>query len=136
MGGFHQLPRVNCRLGHKAFKDSRALHELCDGNQLNLPICRRSDDTLFNMVAPKNIKNITKYSFGYKFTDRQIAYTNAKRIQINKKMMDIIVKKKKNKPFELKKQSYDTNPQDMLLLPDMPVIARINSTKYDISNNK
>ena len=56
VGDFDQLPPVNCRLGHTTFRDSRALYELCDGNQLNLTVCRRSDDTLFNMVAPKNIK--------------------------------------------------------------------------------
>ena len=61
VGDFEQLPPVKCRLGKTCFKDSRALWELCDGNKVTLTICRRSDDTLFNMVAPANIGKIRKH---------------------------------------------------------------------------
>ena len=60
VGDCGQLPPVKCRLGNTCVKDSRALWELCDGNKLTLTVCRRSDDTLFNMVAPDNISKIKK----------------------------------------------------------------------------
>ena len=60
VGDFEQLPPAKCRLGNTIVKDSRALWELCDGNKLTLTVCKRSDDTLFNMVAPDNISKIKK----------------------------------------------------------------------------
>jgi len=89
VGDFEQLPPVKCRLGNTCFKDSKALWELCDGSKLTLTICRRSDDTSFNMVAPDNTSKIKKASFGNEFTDRHVSYTNARRIQVNKQMIDI-----------------------------------------------
>ena len=53
--------------------------------QVNINKCRRSDDTLFKMLVPENIKNITKSTFGNKMTNKHICYTNKKRIEINKK---------------------------------------------------
>ena len=89
VGDFEQLPPVQCRFRNTSFKDFSALWELCDGNKLTLTICRRSDDTLFNMVAPDNISKIQKTSFGNKFTDRHVSYTNAKRTPANGHMMDM-----------------------------------------------
>ena len=60
VGDFEQLPPVKCKLGNTCFKDSRARWELCDGKKLTLTVCRRSDDTLFNMVAPANIGTVRK----------------------------------------------------------------------------
>ena len=39
------------------------------------------------MLKREHINKITKSSFGNKFTDRHIAYTNAKRMQVNNEMM-------------------------------------------------
>jgi len=136
VGDFEQLPPVKCRLGNRIFEDSRALYELCDGNKLTLTVCRRSDDTLFNMVAPGIISKIQKTSFGNKFTDRHLAYTNAKIIQINKQMVDIYVKRKKQKPLELPKLNYDKNSQEVKLLTGTPIIAGINNKMNDIYNNE
>jgi len=89
VGDFEQLPPIKCRVGDTCFKDSRALLELCDGIILMLTVCRRPDDTLFNMVVPDNMTEIRNTSFGNKFTDRHLAYTNAKRIQVNRQMMEM-----------------------------------------------
>ena len=51
-------------------------------------------------------------------------------------MMDIFVKRKKQKALELPKLEYDKNSQDVRLLPGMPIIARINSTINEILNNE
>ena len=59
------------------------------------------------MVAPANIGKITKNPFGNEFTDRHLAYTNAKRIPVNRQMMDMYVKRKKQKPLERPKLKYD-----------------------------
>ena len=63
-GDFLQLLPVKDRLGTRSYKDSIALHELCNGNKLTLTKCRRSDDILFNMLLPENIHKITKATFG------------------------------------------------------------------------
>ena len=135
-GDFLQLLPVKDRLKNCDYKDSLALKQLCDENQLILTKCRRSDDTLFNMLLPENINNITKSTFGNKFTDRHISCTNATRIKVNRRMMDQVVKQKKKKPLRLEKLFYDKNSQDVELLPGMPIIARINEKKLNIFNNE
>ena len=52
-GDFSQLLPVKDRIEGCNYKDSLALHELCDGNRLQLTKCRRSDATLFNMLLPE-----------------------------------------------------------------------------------
>ena len=62
-GDFAQLLPVKDRIEDCNYKDSQALHELCDGNRIQLTKCRRSDATLFNMLLPENIKKIKKIRF-------------------------------------------------------------------------
>ena len=112
------------------------MHELCDGNKLQLTKCRRSDDTLFNMLLPENINNITKNTFTNHFTNQHISFTNAKRIEINKRMMDQVVRQKRKMPLRLNKLDYDKNSQNVELLSGMPIIARINAKDFDICNNE
>ena len=92
------------------------MHNLCDGNKLQLTKCRRSDDTLFNMLLPENINNITKNTFTNHFTNQHISFTNAKRIEINKRMMDQVVRQKRKMPLRLPKLDYDKNSQNVELL--------------------
>ena len=136
-GDFAQLKPVNERILDCNYKNSIALHELCDGNRLQLTNCRRSDATLFNMLLPENINKIKKREFGNKMTDMHISFTNKKRIEINKLMMDKIIKENPNeKVLELKKLSYDDNSQDVTLLKGMPIIARRNCKEFNIANNE
>ena len=100
-GDFEQLMPVKDRVKKCDYKNSLALHELCDGNKLQLTKCRRSDDTLFNMLLPENINNITKNTFTNHFTNQHISFTNAKRIEINKRMMDQVVRQKRKMPLRL-----------------------------------
>ena len=135
-GDFNQLLPVNDRVGEVDYKNSSALHELVDGNRIQLSKCRRSDDVLFKMLNPKKIMKLKKQQFGNEFTDYHISFTNAKRKEINKTMMDKYVTKKKKKPLELPALKYDGNSQDVKLLAGMPVIARVNNKEYDIVNNQ
>jgi hypothetical protein len=122
-GDFAQLLPVKDRIEDCNYKNSLALHELCDGNRLELTKCRRSDAILFNMLRPENINNIKKTDFQNKMTNRHIAFTNKKRIAINKMEMDRVIKLKKVKAFELKALSYDPNSQDVKLCAGMPVLS-------------
>ncbi len=135
-GDFAQLLPVKDRIEDCNYKNSLALYELCDGNRLELTKCRRSDAILFNMLRPENINNIKKTNFQNKMTTRHIAFTNKKRIAINKMEMDRVIKLKKVKAFELKALSYDPNSQDVKLCAGMPVIARKNNKELNIFNNE
>jgi ATP-dependent exoDNAse (exonuclease V) alpha subunit len=135
-GDFAQLLPVKDRIEDCNYKNSLALHELCDGNRLELIKCRRSDATLFNMLLPGNINKIKKTDFQNKMTNRHIAFTNKKRIAINKMEMDKMIKQKKVKALELEGLCYDPNSQDVRLCTGMPVIARKNSKELNIFNNE
>jgi ATP-dependent exoDNAse (exonuclease V) alpha subunit len=88
------------------------------------------------MLLPENINNIQKSSFQNKMTNRHICFTNEKRIQINKLMMDQEIKRKKAKALELPGLTYDQNSQDVRLCTGMPVIARKNNKELNIFNNE
>ena len=148
-GDFLQLRPVKDRVKHCNYRNSIALHELCDGQRLQLSKCRRSDDTLFKMTLPSNINKIRKkkdellysyknsvFAFPNKFTCKHLSFTNATRMLVNRTMMDKFVKEKKLKPLKLEQLVYDKNSQDVKLLPGMPVIARINSKGLGFVNNQ
>ena len=69
-------------------------------------------------------------------TNRHIAFTNKKRIEINKIMMDQTIRNKKVKALELPALDYDPNSQDVRLCTGMPVIARKNCKLLHIYNNE
>ena len=141
---YDQLLPVNDRVGIIDYKNSCALHELCDGNRLELTTCRRADRTLFDMLHPSNIMKLKREQFapsaslGSNDTEcwKHISFTNKKRKEINQKMMDKFVKEKKKKYLELKKLSYDDNSQDVKLVQGMPIISRVNCKDYEIVNNQ
>ena len=135
-GDFAQLKPVNERILDCNYKSSIALHELCDGNRLQLTKCRRSDDKLFNMLLPHNINKIKKKDFTNKMTNMHISFTNKKRIEINKLMMNkIILENPDENVIEFKKLYYDDNSQDVKIIKGMPIIARRNCKELNIANN-
>jgi ATP-dependent exoDNAse (exonuclease V) alpha subunit len=137
-GDFAQLLPVKERIENCDYKESIALYELCDGQRIQLSKCRRSDDRLFNMLLPNNINNVKITDFTHFYADRHISFTNKKRIQINKYMMDKVVKANKGRKQILKfnKLAYDDNSQDVELLSGMPIIARKNCKELNICNNE
>jgi ATP-dependent exoDNAse (exonuclease V) alpha subunit len=135
-GDFAQLLPVKDRIENCDYKNSLALHELCDGNRLELTKCRRSDAVLFNMLSPENINNIKRKDFKNKMTNRHISFTNKKRMEINKIMMDQTIRNKKIKALELPALDYDPNSQDVRLCAGMPVISRKNSKELHIFKNE
>ena len=135
-GDFSQLLPVGDRLEDCDYKNKLALHELCDGNKFELSKCRRSDDTLFNMLKDDNISNIKKEQFTNDSTFQNICYTNKKRIAVNEIMMQKHKRLVKEKPLMLPKLEHDENSQDVQLMRGVPVIARVNSKSLDIANNE
>ena len=135
-GDFAQLLPVKDRVENCDYKNSLALHELCDGNRLELLKCRRSDATLFNLLLPNNINKIQKKDFKNAMTSRHICFTNKKRLEINQLMMDQFIKKKKVKGLFLKGLDYDQNSQDVLISSGMPIISRKNNKELNIYNNE
>ena len=82
-GDFGQLDPAKDRIKYCDYKNSIALHELCNGARAEVATCRRSDDTLFKMLLQENIVNTRRYEklcttlsynnkrfFGDKFTEK------------------------------------------------------------------
>jgi ATP-dependent exoDNAse (exonuclease V) alpha subunit len=130
-----QLEPVNDRCNFD-YKNSLALFEIVDSNRLTLTKCRRANDELFEMLKPGNIEKLTKDDFEHVNYDRNLSFTNKKRMAINKMEMDKMIKQKKVKALELKALDYDPNSQDVRLCTGMPVIARKNSKLLHIFNNE
>ena len=135
-GDFNQLMPVNDRVVDCDYKQSPALHELVDGNRLQLSKCRRSDDKLFNLVRFENIKQLNKEQFNREITNTHLAFTNIKRIEINSNMMNKVAKTKHKKPLVFKKLDHDDSSQDVKLFAGTPIIAKRNNKAFDICNNE
>ena len=76
---FRQFLPVNGRVEGCNYGDSSALRELCDKNMIQLTKRRRSDDRLFKLCQPANIRNIKTSEFRSKLTKRHICFTNKNR---------------------------------------------------------
>jgi ATP-dependent exoDNAse (exonuclease V) alpha subunit len=138
-GNFDQLKPVNDRAEFD-YEKSPALFELSDGQLLHLTECKRQNDEYFNLIHPKNIYKIKKTQFTSNFTSKHLAYTNKKRIEVNQKMMQLFLKKKKlsltsKGVLKLEKNIHDPNSQDVYLYKDMPIISKANNKHYQIVNN-
>ena len=120
---------------HGNYNQSYALHHLVDGRLVVLTNCRRSDDRLFNLSLDVNKIDVNGY-IADKIPMQHLCFTNSVRKQVNLTMMREHVKKKNVKDivYHLKKDGEDS--QDVLLCRGMPVISRVNNSKYDIVSNE
>ena len=132
-GDFEQLLPVNDRMIYN-YKESPALHEICDGNRLNLLQCRRASNELYEMC--KNVDSVNKSDYDNKFTKTNLTFTNKKRIAINKTVMESAAKLNKKRKIQLLKLGYDENSQDVTLFPTVPIIAKKSLKELNISNNQ
>jgi hypothetical protein len=80
--------------------------------------------------------SVEKTNFKSDFTFKHLCYTNKKRIEINDIMMMKRYKAYKKTPLKLSKSEFDENSQDVILCPQVPVIAHVNCKKLDIVNNE
>ncbi len=139
-GDFAQLLPVNDRIENLGYANSPALHELSDGNNLNLTTCRRSDNEVYNMCLPENINELRKSDSTHDKTKYNLCYTNVIRKKINKEKMDQAVELNRTvgrqTVVHLKAFKFDENSQDVALLPNTPIIARMTSDEFNIMNNE
>ena len=106
---------------------------------IQLTKCRRSDDTLFNMLLKHNIGKIIAKDFPEEFTQRHLCFTNDVRKKANNIMMEQHAKnarKKKTAILELPALDYSQNSQDVKLTAGTPLIARVNHRDHDLNNNE
>lgn len=137
-GDYLQLLPIQDRYIYGNYKDSLALHELVDGNRIELHTCRRANKELFNIC--KDVNNIDINQYGNKKCMINLCWTNKKRMKINKTCMPEFTinegrrTKKRMQTVKLKALPWDGNSQDVEICKGMPVIARINYTSLDICN--
>ena len=132
IGDFAQFKPVN-DVYTGSYKDSPALHHLCDGQQINLTKCRRSDSELFNLYT--NIDSVDASRFPYnELSDLNIAYTHKTRKYVNRKCMD---KFSQNKEYLTAPRSLmNKKTQETKLFAGMPIVAHRNMKKEEIYNSE
>ena len=141
VGDYNQLSPIDDRIQQNIdysfdYKNSVALKELCDYNILKLTKCRRSDDILYNMCKFENIDTIDTSVFGSEFTRRHLAYTNKKRIEINKICMDAEKVNYHGKKYILEANFHDCDSQEVTLYPKLPIICKKNDETMELINNE
>jgi hypothetical protein len=96
-GDYEQLLPVNDRVENCDYENSSALHELTDGNRLNLTTCRRYDSAVYTMCLKENITKLKKEEFTHNKIRTNIRYTNEMRQKINAEIMAEVVAENKTK---------------------------------------
>lgn len=136
-GDYGQLLPVCDRYEGGNYENTEALFELCNGNRLTLETFRRGNSELNDIcIKVRNGEHIAKKIFKNKFKKFNLCYTNKKRIEINKKIMDSL-REKHGKGFEIKKIN-SPNSQDVEIFNDinMPIMAYKTNKKMNIVNNE
>jgi len=138
-GDFNQLEPVKDRAVFN-YEMSRALYELVDGNKIELTLCRRSDDRLFNLCQsilenkPYSVSDLTNKNW---VSYKNLCHTNAKRKEVNNKCMKRFLNEyKPSVTYEVKHLEYDNNTQDYTLCKGMPIISRLNKKSLEVFNNE
>lgn len=135
VGDFHQLPPVN-DVYQGDYRNSPALHNLCDGNRLVLEKCRRSDEKLFKVydgVRRGGMLDVSKFPLQV-LTPLNIAYTHETRKRINQCCMENF---RGDKAFlTCSKWERNDKTQDVKLFEGMPIVSYKNDEKLDIYNSE
>lgn len=130
-GDWNQLEPVLDRATFD-YENSKAIHQLCDGNMVQLTHCRRADQDFFNEYTNVNTVDITKY--GNVKCLRSICYRNALRKKINEEIMIQGKKKNSKKYFKVEKNTPDKNSQDIYVYKSLPLMCVKTNKKYNICN--
>ena len=133
-GDYQQLPPVKDNWNGD-YKNSPAMHQLCDGNRIQLTICKRSDDVLFNLC--KNVNDIVKNDFEIKeLTYKNIAYTHKTRMRINQECMTRFHTQYNYDFINIKKDDKNPKSQDIILSKYMPILCKKTNKKLHILNSE
>jgi ATP-dependent exoDNAse (exonuclease V) alpha subunit len=88
------------------------------------------------MCKFENINSIDTTKFNNKMCDRNLAYTNRKRIEINKICMDKYKLNYHGTKQYLDANKHDTNSQDVTIYPNLPIICKKNDEEMELINNE
>lgn len=134
-GDFDQLLPVLDEYKKNDYKNSPALNNLCDGNRLELTICKRANSILFDLC--KEVDTIKKEDFPVtRLTYKNIAYTHHTRIQINRECMARFANESSSQIFPIKSDINNLKTQDCLLTQNMPIICHKTNKKLKILNSE
>ena len=135
-GDFNQLSPVCDRISQFTdYANSPCLFELADFNKIQLTICRRSNDELFNLLQFDNIQNLKTSDFTEtkEYNNNiHICFTNDKRKEINHIMMNKLYHAKNRNGFRIHQLIYDDRSQDMILNINMPIISKVNKESLQL----
>ena len=138
-GDFNQLAPVKDRKEFD-YENSRALFELVGGNRVELTLCRRSDDKLYNLC--NQVKQGQKYNvddlINRPFESyKNISFTNAHRKRVNTECMNrYLFENSGFKTYNVSELVYDKNTQNYTLCKGMPLISRSTKKSINVLNNE
>ena len=131
---FLQLPPIENNWSGD-YKNSPTLHELCDGNRIQLTISKRSDDVLFNLC--QNVNDIVKNDFKIKeSTYKNISYTHKTRMRINQECMHRFHTQYNYDCKHIKKDDKNIKSHDIILSQNMPILCKKTNKKLHILNSE
>jgi hypothetical protein len=116
------------------YKSSPALYSLCDGRRLELTVCRRSDDVLYNLCKNTDSVDINQFP-KTRATDVNIAYTHETRKAVNAECMKRFTIQHRDKFISIKRDKTNPKTQDITLMQGMPVICHTTSKKLGLLNS-
>lgn len=136
IGDYDQLKPVKDKYTGD-YRNSPALHHLCDGNRISLEKCRRSDNALFELYdgVRRETKDVDISQFPVnELTSLNIAYTHNTRKNVNKVCMDKFVGNKQFLFCSRLERNHKT--QDVKIFEGMPIVSYKNDDKLDIYNSE
>ena len=135
VGDFEQFKPVQDTY-QGTYEHSPALHQLCDGQRVNLITCKRSDAELFDLYSNKvNIENIDLDLFKTtELTPLNIAYTHRTRKSINKQCMNEF--KGDVDYLTCGPSIYNKKTQHVMIYEGLPIVAYKNIQKENIFNSE
>ena len=80
--------------------------------------------------------NIQKHNFNSKLVPKCISFLHGTRIKVNDMWMKNKLKSYHKQPLRLEKYIYDAHSQDVILIPNTPIISKINNKKIEVVNNE
>ncbi|KAI8836004.1 hypothetical protein BJ741DRAFT_686289 [Chytriomyces cf. hyalinus JEL632] len=132
VGDYDQLGPVEMR--KRKYLDSLVLKELVDFQMTLLLVNHRSDDSVSRLFELVDTLRPSDFETNHRFTSVNIAFTHAKRKEINEIMM-ARDKLKKKKMIKIAANPEDPNSQDVSIMAGTPVIANRNYKALKIINS-
>jgi hypothetical protein len=139
-GDYNQLLPVNDRISQRTdYANSPCLFELADYNKVQLPKCRRADDTLYNLVKFENVPKLkpSDLTETNEYTnDINLCFTHEKRKEVMYIKTKEEFRKKHRKGLKLDVLPYDERLQAVILNKGIPIVCKVNNEEMGFINNQ